>query len=84
MFFSVSLLCLCTVTCAVNDMSPRHHRMVRRLFVISGPVMFGRLPVVVGSLCKMSLSFLVVLCSFLRHELFLHGVKCPARVVRET
>jgi hypothetical protein len=53
MLVSVSLHCLFSVPSAMNDVSPRCVSMVRRLLVMSGLVMFGRLPVMAGGMCKM-------------------------------
>jgi len=50
---SVSLHCLFGVPSTMKDVSPRYVSMVRRLLVKPGLVMFGRLPVVVGGVCKM-------------------------------
>ena len=49
----VSLHCLFSVPSRMNDVSPRCVSMVRRLLVKSALVMFGRLPVVAGGVCKM-------------------------------
>jgi hypothetical protein len=59
----------------VQGVSPRCVSMVRRLFMMSGLVMFSRLGVVVGSVCMMFCGFLVVFCSFLWHGLF--SLECP-------
>jgi hypothetical protein len=42
-------------------------RMVRRLLVVSTLVMLGRLSMMVGSVCQVLRSLLVVFCGFLRH-----------------
>ena len=52
-FLGVSLYCLFCVSSGVNGVSPRCVSVVRRLFVKSGLVVFGRLAVVAGSVCKM-------------------------------
>jgi hypothetical protein len=52
-FFSVSLHCFFSMPSSVNGVSPRCVGMVRRLFVMSGLVVFGGLSVVVGGVCKM-------------------------------
>ena len=53
MFLGVSLHCLFSMPSSVNGVSPRCVSMVRRLFVMSGLVVFRRLRMVVGSVCKM-------------------------------
>ena len=53
MLLRMSLHCLFGVTSAMNNVRPRNVGMVRRLFVKSGLVMFGGLPVVAGRVCKM-------------------------------
>jgi hypothetical protein len=50
---SVSLPCLMSVLSGVNDVSPRRLIVVRRPLVISGLVVFSRLPMVVRGVCKM-------------------------------
>jgi hypothetical protein len=75
----VSLRSLLSVPSSVNLMSPSYDSVVRSPFVISGLVVFGRLPEVVGGLGEMFRSFLVVFRCFLRHELFLHSLKCHAK-----
>ena len=52
MVLSVSLPRLLNVPSGVNDVSMRNFIMVRRPLVISGLVVFSRLPVVVGGLGK--------------------------------
>jgi hypothetical protein len=64
-FLSVSLHCFFRMPSGVQAVSPRCVSMVRRLFMMSGLVMFSRLGVVVGSVCMMFCGFLVVFCSFL-------------------
>jgi hypothetical protein len=76
---SVSLRSLLSVPSSVNLMSPPYDSVVRALLVISGLVVFGRLPEVAGGLGEMFRSFLVVFRCFLRHELFLHSLKCQAK-----
>jgi hypothetical protein len=44
--------------------------MVRRLFVLSGIVMFGGFPVVTCGVRQMFRRLLVMLCGFLRHKSF--------------
>jgi len=48
---SVSLPCLLSVPSGVIDVSMRDIIVVRRPLVISGIVVFSRLPVVVGGMC---------------------------------
>ena len=50
---SVSLPCLLSVLSGMKVVTPCYGSMVRRLFVISGLVVFTRLPVVVGGMCVM-------------------------------
>ena len=49
----VSLDCLFSVLSGMNHMAPRGVSVVCRLFVMSGLVMFGGFPVVVGGMRKM-------------------------------
>jgi hypothetical protein len=50
----VGLHCLFRMPSGMNGVSPRGVSMVRRLFVKSGLVMFGRLSVMTGGVCKMA------------------------------
>ena len=53
MFLGVSLHCLFSMPSSVNGVRPRCVSMVRCLFVMSGLVVFRRLRMVVGGVCKM-------------------------------
>ena len=53
MFLGVSLHGFFRVPSSVNGVRSRCVSVVRRLFVKSGLVVFGRLAVVAGSVCKM-------------------------------
>jgi hypothetical protein len=74
MFRSVILYCLFGMPSSVKDVCPCYVSMVRRLFVMSGLVVFRRFRVVVGGMREMFRGLLVVSCSFLRHRLFLPRV----------
>ena len=50
---SVSLPCRVSVLSGMKVVTPCYGSMVRRPLVISGLAVFGRLPVVVGGVCKM-------------------------------
>jgi hypothetical protein len=52
-FLGVSLHRLFGVPSPVNHVSSCCVSMVRRLLVMAGVMMFGRFPVVSGSMCKM-------------------------------
>ena len=53
MFLSVSFHCLFGMSSSVKDVRPRYVSMVRRLFMMSSLVVFRRLGMVVGGVCKM-------------------------------
>jgi hypothetical protein len=63
--FGVRLHSFLGVPASVNDVRSRSMRVVRRLLVVSTPVMLGRLFMVAGSVCKVLRGLLVMFGSFL-------------------
>jgi hypothetical protein len=53
MLLGMSLHCLFSVASGMKDVSPRCVGMVRRLFVMSALVVFGRLRVMTSGMSKM-------------------------------